>query len=171
MATSAAFYVVQSPAILPFLLGEDDELSPLYTRSDPFGDVSKLRRVLRAKALHFSSVDAWLDFARTCHLSSGMRIHGAMVPLQAGVPSLVIVHDARTAGLARCMGVPSVSPKEYLRVAARGPSGLCAIIAETMETYDARRAILAARMRDHVVANGLEPHSSLLALISSGPTH
>lgn len=170
MASNPAFYVLQSPAILAFILGEGDELSPLYGKSDPFGDPSRLRHILRAKALHFSSVDAWMDFARTCHLSVGMRIHGAMVPLQAGVPTLIIVHDARTSGLARHMGVPTISPEDYLRVASTGPTELGAIIASTMDGYDKRRATLAAVMRDHVVANGLTPHDSLLGLIGSGTT-
>ena len=38
----------------------------------------------------------------------GSRIHGTLIGLQAGVPSLCIVHDSRTLELCQTMKVPHV---------------------------------------------------------------
>ena len=166
MADSPAFYVAQSPVLLPFLFNETTEVPPAYKSNSPFsGDVGKLYAVMRAKTLHFSSMDAWLDFSRTCDLSFGMRIHGTMVPLQAGVPSILISHDSRTSGLAQQMGIPTLSPETFVRSYAEGPSEMLSRIAHTMDDYDARRAELAGVMRDYLVVNGLNPHGSLRGLM------
>lgn len=164
LRSAPAFYVIQSPELLPFVLGESAEAPRAYLVNNTFEDRAEAARVLRAKALHFSAMDAWLDFSRTCALSLGMRIHGTMVPLQAGVPSLLIAHDSRTAGLAQIMGVPRLSPEAYLAGAKAGLAGLLETIAGAMEGYDARRAELAHTMAGYVTDNGLKPHPRLLAL-------
>lgn len=138
-----AFYVLQSGFCLAWLLGESEAVPPLYRGEAEF---------LRRHAVHFCGAEAWLDFARTCGLAFGMRIHGTMAPLQAGVPSLLIEHDTRTSGLAATMGIPSLSTADFLGASR---ADLMARIAEVMGAYDARRRVLAERMRDHVEANGL----------------
>lgn len=165
MADTPSFHVVQSPALLPLLLNEGTQLPSEYESSSPFRpDVEKLRSVLRAKTLHFSSIDGWLDFSRTCDLSFGMRIHGNMVPLQAGVPSILIAHDSRTAGLAKCMGIPTISPQDFVNNCVESPSEMFLTIAQTMDQYDARRLELARIMCDYLKSNGLDIHESLVGL-------
>lgn len=163
MADSPAFYVVQAPTLLPLLLRESGELPPAYRANSPFGgDVERLRAVLRGRTLHFTAIEAWMDFARTCDLSFGMRIHGTMLPLQAGVPAALLSHDARTSGLAAHMGIPQIPAAAF--GIAEGPRRLLDEIARVMEGYDARRRDLARVMVDYLHANGLAPHPALLGL-------
>lgn len=168
MEASPAFYVVQTPALLPFLFRENATIPAAYADNSPFGDnTARLRTTLKAKLLHFSSIDAWMDFARTCDLSYGMRIHGTMVPLQAGVPSLLIAHDSRTVGLARFMGIPALTPEDFMAEQAQGPKGIFAHIVRSMTAYDSHRSKVARVMHDYVVANGLRPHLSLAGLVAA----
>lgn len=160
-----AFHVIQTPELLAFLFNETTDIPDAYLAANPFdGDAEALRAVLRGTTLHFNAIEGWMDFARTCDLSFGMRIHGNMVPLQAGVPSILISHDSRTAGLANFMGIPSVTPEEFVGSQAAGPGPLFDRIAQVMDGYDARRQALAQIMRDFVVANGLPVHDSLQGL-------
>jgi len=151
-----AFYVLQSGFCLPWLLGESAQVPPFYHAEADF---------LRRHAIHFSGAEAWLDFARTCGLAFGMRIHGTMAPLQAGVPSLLVEHDTRTSGLAATMGIPSLSTDAFL-TATRAE--MMARIADVMEAYDARRRELAQRMRTHGAANGLALSEPYIAAMGGG---
>lgn len=164
MAAHPVFYVVQTPALLPLLLGESDALPPIYLSNSPFDSPEALKQALYKALLHFSSIEAWMDFARSCQVSFGMRIHGTMVPLQAGVPSLLISHDSRTAGLAQHMGIPAMTPETFLSYQAEGPASLLAYIARAMQPYDSHRQGLARIMRDYIIGNGLTPHRDLVAL-------
>lgn len=165
--SSPAFYLIQSPALLGFVLGDRAAIPSDYKANNPWKDQSgRLTRTLKSKVLHFSQMDAWMDFSRTCDLSFGMRIHGTMVPLQSGVPSALIAHDSRTIGLAERMGIPWVSPEDYLEITAEGPSPLLALIHERMQGYDEGRSKLAQTMHDFIMANGLVPHASLMRLLA-----
>ncbi|GGW82362.1 polysaccharide pyruvyl transferase family protein [Alteromonas halophila] len=100
-------YIIQSPTLYPFFLGESDDIPGAYKSNMPEGMTQpQLRHLLKQKMIGFTSVDSWMDIARTCDLSLGMRIHGNMLPLQAGVPSMLIAHDSRTQGLADVMKFP-----------------------------------------------------------------
>ena len=161
-----AFYLIQSPALLGFVLGNRSDIPQGYKSNSPFKDqYGKLTEVLKSTVLHFSHMDAWMDFSRTCDISFGMRIHGTMVPLQSGVPSALIAHDSRTIGLAEHMGIPWTSPEEFLKISADGPAALFELIGNTMENYDANRAERAAVFHDYMVKNGLEPARSFMKLV------
>lgn len=165
MAHSPAFLVLQSPELLAFVLRETDALPPPYLAANPFApDEDRLRQVLRACALHFASVEGWMDFARTCDIAFGMRIHGTMLPLQAGVPAMLVSHDARTAGLGAHMAIPQVSAQDFAALSRAGPGALLEAIDTAMAGYDARRAELARVMCDYLRTNGLAPHAAVAAL-------
>lgn len=160
-----AFYVVQTPDLLDFVLGARTNIPNLYRNHNPFvPEVNKLTRVLKSKALHFADVEAWMDFSRTCDLSIGMRIHGTMVPLQAGTPAILVGHDSRTSGLAETMSVPWITPEQYLEIVPKGPKAVMELFAVRMEGFDRRRQELAAIMHDFLVQNGLTPHDRLVRL-------
>jgi hypothetical protein len=57
----------------------------------------------------FFDVDEWLKKIQTYDFVFGNRFHGCMVPLQRGVPALVICHDTRTEDMCRFLGLPFVS--------------------------------------------------------------
>ncbi len=166
LAETPAFYLLQTPELLPFLLGERTAIPDSYRNNNPFmGQSGLLTQTLKAKVLHFADVDAWLDFSRTCDLSFGMRIHGTMVPLQAGVPSMLVAHDSRTVGLASAMGVPWVSPEAFLALEEAGPRAMFEAVTAGIDGYDARRKVLAGLMKTLVEASGLRVHSDLLRLV------
>ena len=123
--------------------------------------------VMRSKALHFSDVEAWLDFARTCDFSFGMRIHGTMIPLQAGVPAVLLAHDVRTHGLAEVMKIPHLTPADYLAEFQHKPRQFLRYCAESLEPYDQNRSQLAEVMTDYLQSNGLTPKPELQALIKA----
>lgn len=165
MAETPAFYVVQTPDFVGFLMGDRTQISQYYRDNNPFSDEAhKLTRVLKSKTLHFTDVDSWMGFCTTCDMSMGMRIHGTMVPLQSGVPSILIAHDSRTVGLADAMNIPWVSPEQYLDLAQGGPQQLMQVFQDKIVGFDENRKALAQTMRDFVVANELRPHPNLLGL-------
>lgn len=165
---SSSFYVIQGPDLIPFLLGEKEEIHPLYLANTPFtpGDKSRLRSLLKKKLLYFSSIEAWLDFARTCDLSVGMRIHGNMIPLQAGVPSIVISHDSRTSGLSSFMGIPSIEPAQFIEYSRTKPANIFELIGREMEQYDSTRLRLAKIMAAFLQENHIETTASLETFIN-----
>ena len=160
-----AHYVLQAPTLLPFTLRETREIPSVYKSNSPFGNEHKrLEITLRSKCIHFSSINAWMDYARTCDLSFGMRIHGNMIPLQAGVPSVLISHDSRTSGLGSVMGIPNVSAENFTGEVSSSPRFLLETVVKTMGDYDARRRVLAKTMVNYLSANNIAPHISLLTL-------
>jgi len=58
---------------------------------------------------HFKDIPPWLAFMKTRTFSIGTRIHGNIAALLAGVPAVVIVHDARTREIVRYHEIPHVS--------------------------------------------------------------
>lgn len=165
MAETPAFLVVQTPILMPLLLRESQDIPHPYLKNNPFGqDKHRLTQILKSSTLHFSSVAAWLDFSRTCDLSFGMRIHGTMIPLQAGVPSILVSHDTRTAGLAAQMGIPRLPAEEFAELCRPGPKRMLEMIIEQMEDYDKRRQTLARTMLDFLSENQMDAHPSLLRL-------
>ena len=154
---SPSFYVVQTPVILPILLGETDVVPPGYLTNAPpdIRDPNNMRRLIKAKVMAFSSIDAWMDFCRTCDVATGMRIHGNMIPLQSGVPSAVAVHDSRTVGLANFMNVPHVSTENMVEILSTSPVPLLEVIVNGIEGYDARRKDLAKVWLGMLKANSM----------------
>jgi len=170
MEETPAFYILQGPPLLPFTLRETRDLPAAYLSNNPFdGDRERLARVLHSKCLHFSSIEGWMDFSRTCDLSFGMRIHGNMIPLQSGTPSILISHDSRTAGLADIMGIPRISAEDFAEKHAADPRYVLERIVDGMMVYDAKRSVLAETMYDYVTKNGLTPHASLARLAGKTP--
>ena len=165
LAETPAFYVIQTPLLLPFILGDRSNIPQDYRSHNPFmTQPGRLTNTLKAKSLHFTDVDSWMDFSRSCDMSLGMRIHGTIVPLQAGTPSILVAHDSRTVGLADAMCVPWISPEEFLSMVEVGPSALYEAFIAKIAGYDANRHMRAGVMRGLVEANGLRVHKSLLGL-------
>lgn len=163
LARSPSFYALQTPVLLPFLLNETTGMPNVYSSNQP-ESVSNLENMLRAKLLHFSSIEGWLDFSRTCHLSLGMRIHGNMIPLQAGVPSMVIGHDSRTMGLSSSMGIPVVTPEKFIEYSDNSPVEFFEDIIVKMEDYDKKRSDLAKNFINYIEENNLEATEHLKGL-------
>lgn len=111
------------------------------------------RRFCAASVRLYTDVDQWLEDMARFDLSIGLRLHGNMVPMQAGCPSIWIHHDARTRELIDTMMLPSLSLEEFL---------MCRDVEEAksranvdFEAYGRRRAELRARIATVFEEHGL----------------
>ena len=66
-------------------------------------------------------------------------MHANMIGLQAGVPSLLVVHDARIQGLADTMCIPIITNEESLAIATAPPSVFADIFEQQVTAYLDRR--------------------------------
>jgi hypothetical protein len=114
----------------------------------------------------FTSVDQWLTHSRSHNICFGHRVHGSMVALQAGTPSLLFVHDSRTSGLADAMELP------YLKFDAAISASPCKLISyleesfsSKLDSYFERRDELAAHFKDFFTQAGLVVNPLFLRLL------
>lgn len=162
LRVSPAFYVLQTPSLLSFVLRETEIIPGDYLSSAPeIYDQNILREILNSKAMCFTSVDEWLGFSRSCDFSVGMRIHGNVVPLQAEVPAVVIGHDSRTEGLSETMGLPLISPADFVEASRKSPMPLLDLATEKYSDYDNVRHMLAKRLHEFILVCGLKPSANL----------
>lgn len=89
--------------------GGDDDLpmrvADYYGAADP----KSIQRFVQKHARAYLDVDQWISgmCAYDCYV--GSRIHGAIAALLAGIPALLLTHDARTSELAAFGAIPSRS--------------------------------------------------------------
>lgn len=60
------------------------------------------------------SVDSWQAMLRRFSISVNTRIHGTMLGLSAGIPSICVTHDTRTEELSEVLKVPRVTVQDYI---------------------------------------------------------
>jgi hypothetical protein len=95
-------YIPQVRALMPaiakgLLPAEDEENST---------ECPMPRLIREGKIAFLIDVLPWISFMKTQSFAVGTRIHGNIVPLLAGTPSHVIVHDSRTLELADYFEIP-----------------------------------------------------------------
>jgi len=66
-----------------------------------------------ARYYSFSDVGAWRQACLRYDAFIGDRLHGGIAAMQAGVPALILHHDARVAELAEFFAFPSCSLVEF----------------------------------------------------------
>lgn len=74
--------------------------------------ISEIAANVAAKMKVFFDIPEWLAHLRGLDFVAGTRLHGTIAALIAGTPTLLIVHDSRTAEMAEIMGLPSVAMTE-----------------------------------------------------------
>lgn len=79
---------------------------------NPHGTLKDLVMDIETRFKIWFDIDDWISWATEHILSLGLRLHGNMVSLQAGVPSLWIGHDPRTKELIESMQLPSLAPDD-----------------------------------------------------------
>jgi hypothetical protein len=79
---------------------------------NPYGTIRDLVSDLENRYKIWFDAEEWLEASRQLSLSIGMRLHGNMVAMQAGVPSLWIPHDPRTIELVSTMALPFLSESQ-----------------------------------------------------------
>jgi Polysaccharide pyruvyl transferase len=125
--------------------------------SEPFR-----RRAIKS-AVTFFCVDAWLEWCRSYDLSIGTRLHGNIVALQSGVPSIVVTHDGRTEELAATLKLPAIGKADFAERegALDEVFRACAFDADA---FDANRLMLLHRYVRLLDWAGVRPSPKLLAL-------
>lgn len=95
-------YIPQVRALMPYMAANRSiDSKAMYTIEN------SIPKLLNTKHTYFiNDVSAWLQFMREQSFAIGTRIHGNIVPIIAGTPSHVIVHDSRTLELADYFGLP-----------------------------------------------------------------
>jgi len=59
-----------------------------------------------SRVRHFGDISTWLGFMRRQSFSIGTRIHGNIAAMLAGIPAVVLVHDARIQEIVRYHRIP-----------------------------------------------------------------
>jgi len=84
----------------------------------------------------------------------GLRIHGAMLAIQAGVPAMCVTHDSRTEELCQTMGIPYV-PVERIMSDNLDVSRVLSAMEFNPDEFDRTRRQLARRYRDVLSGSGI----------------
>lgn len=163
LAKCSGKYFIQTPALIDLLIGKGGDLPHIYKKCSPFDSESTLK-LLHDKCTFNLSVDEWLASCLRYSFFLGMRIHGSMVPLQAGVPSLLVAHDLRTSGLAGAMSMPCVDTTTAIKVLESGPSLALDIFMDNVSQYLDSRRNLAAIMVDYIRDGGLQASEHLVSI-------
>jgi polysaccharide pyruvyl transferase WcaK-like protein len=61
----------------------------------------------------FYNLEEWINFLRAKSLVVSTRIHGSIMALHAGVPSMLLWHDSRTQEIADHAALPSMPFSEF----------------------------------------------------------
>lgn len=133
-----------------------------------FGSPAELAAFLRTHGAVSTAVDAWADSLRRFVAGVNTRIHGTMIGVAAGVPSLCVCHDTRTRELARQHRVPHIGPREFIENRFSVPA-LFAAAKFSGSAFDEGRREAAAGYVEAVRAVGLVPSRHLLGFLRSDP--
>lgn len=168
MAATDGVYMVQSPKqMVELARGEAGNLSPeaLAACRDyacPELTLDEFKRWSRRHMRAFFDISAWMEYLRGFDFVIGARIHGVMLGLQAGVPSLCIAHDSRTRELCETMKVPFVMARDVVGGISR--DDMPRLFQFDASEFDRNRAVLAANFGGFLRANRLTPAPWLQAI-------
>lgn len=117
-------------------------------------DMNAVRAYLQRRGHVFFDLEAWARFLQGRAGVLGTRLHGTILALNSGIPSVLFGHDSRTAELIDFAALPSVDPDKVL---AGSPEDIfetaayADMHAQYRATRETNRAVYAAFLR----ANGL----------------
>jgi hypothetical protein len=163
-------YIVQSPIEMVALArGEADTLPEAdlvecrdYARPDL--SVEEFQAWSRSNARAFFNISEWMEHLRSVDFVVGTRIHGVMLGLQAGVPSLCIAHDSRTREMCETMGVPFVMASEIIKGATLDE--LRGRFVFDGAAFDRHRSVLAERLNGFLQSNDIASSAWLRRIIT-----
>jgi hypothetical protein len=114
MERPGSTYVIQDPwDFLDIIDGReiavDAEVEAVLAALMPNQPLHEATRKFSQVSRYFTGIPEWLEAAALHDYAVSTRIHGAIVALMAGVPSVVVGHDARVRELAAACRIPCVS--------------------------------------------------------------
>lgn len=116
--------------------------------------IGEFEAFLAASVRIYYDVDQWLEDSARFNFSIGLRLHGNMVPFQAGCPAVWLYHDSRTQELAETMALPRMSLEDFN--AAPSVPAVKERVNFDMAAYRARRAELLSKYKRILLEAGLE---------------
>jgi hypothetical protein len=134
--------------IRPNLSSEDfysiaKNIAFLHHSLNPLGDISNTFDDIKNRYKLFFNVSDWLSFSADYDFSLGLRLHGNMVSLQAGVPTLWYAHDNRTNELSDIMALPTINKDQLYQLSNNLDLDLIyGLFASALPNYYERRAVL-----------------------------
>lgn len=148
---------------------DENDLKNLGKYVSPDSIYDNIKKVSLSRFKAFYRVDTWLNYACNRTAFSGTRIHGNMVGIQAGKPSLPVVHDSRTMELCETMRLPSLTTEEFtaIRTADDFISAYDIIYDKKHVELDAFRGDVALKYKMALEEVGLEPSENLLKILNS----
>jgi hypothetical protein len=153
-------YVCQHPeALIQLSRGEshdvpEDRIAQAKRYMMPNLSTADFINWFRSNSHVFFSVPEWMETLKRFDVVVGTRIHGTLIGIQAGVPSLCVCVDARTLELCQTMHIPHVDARAY-------PNGMpqediITILREwDWKKYDTTRKELATVLRKLFESNGI----------------
>lgn len=144
---SGSTYVVQDPWDFLDIIDRrnieiDAEVAAVLATLMPDQPLHEATRRFSEVSRYFTSIPEWLEAATSHDYAVSTRIHGAIVALMAGVPSVVVGHDARVRELAAACGIPCVSGSA-VRPDKFDPEEFRSSVAFDGALFDANRAKIA----------------------------
>ena len=103
----------------------------------------------------FFDVDSWIEHCKRFDFVIGMRIHGTILGIQAGVPSLCIVHDSGTLELCETLKIPHVLSQDVRNGINR--DDLVSLFDFDADAFDRNRRTLCRRYVQFLWDNQLVP--------------
>jgi hypothetical protein len=96
--------------------GDRSELiTKLKTALAPSMDFNEFKQFFTSSVRLYADVGQWMEDLSRFDFSIGLRLHGNMVPFQAGCPSIWVYHDARTKELIETMALPGIPLEDFIR--------------------------------------------------------
>lgn len=109
-----ATYFPQDLATLEMMLWGIDKQKPKRDQRPPL--YSSHNQFTLDKAEFFLDASTWIRRMKDFDFSFGPRIHGNIVPILAGTPSVVFAHDSRTQELVEYHEIPHFKPSEVKHI-------------------------------------------------------
>lgn len=150
-------------------LPDVDETSIENARNNlrPELDIPEFQAWFRRRAHVFGSVPYWMGFMRTFDFHVGTRIHGTLLSLQAGVPSVCIALDSRHLEMCQTMHLPHVWWQDVDQ--GFDLQAIHSVVKNfDWEEYDRRRIELANLYLEFLDGNQLGTASALRSLAGLG---
>ncbi len=127
------------------------QLTSIITSLSLDQTVAELHNYIASHGAAFYSVPAWMQWISQFDFVVGTRFHGNMIAALAGVPSMVITHDSRTAEMCETISFPSVSVSD---LDSFDPEKLIEMV--DIPRFQKRYSQIRKGFADFIVENGFE---------------
>lgn len=168
-----ADYIIQSPqSFVKILLDEsltEKDLSSLNTLHKfiaPNISYQDFIGEVKQRTTFFNNIPSWILRLRQMHCVINTRIHGAMLGVAAGLPSICIHHDIRTKELSDATAIPSIGVGD-LQSWDMDIHELFALSSFDGAAFDANRANKAKITRDILEQLGVSVHDNIIKISTS----